>query len=196
MPARGGGAAVARGSAGAIPVRERRARVSLAQTSRVICTRLGGVVARSISMRPREVEATARARAWLSLTLVPGLGPGRARRLAEHAGGPEAACALGPRALASAGIEPAIVAAWSAAPRRAAREVGRLGAGGGRGPAWGPRGPRPRAARRASWYGWRSWARRCARGTIPRIRRACAPSPSPRWFWAWPARSPRASRRR
>jgi DNA processing protein len=77
-------------------------------------------------MRPREVEATARARAWLSLTLVPGLGPGRARRLAEHAGGPEAACALGHRALASAGIEPAIVAAWSAAPRRAARELVRL----------------------------------------------------------------------
>src|SRR4029453_10862734 len=77
-------------------------------------------------MRPRGVEATARARAWLSLTLVPGLGPGRARRLAEHAGGPEAACALGPRALASAGTEPAIVAAWSAAPHRAARELVRL----------------------------------------------------------------------
>src|SRR4029453_875816 len=126
MPARGGGAAVARGSAGPIPVRERRARVPLAQTSRVICTRLGGVVARSISMRPREVEVTARARAWLSLTPGPGLGPGRARPLAEHAGGPEAACALGPRALASAGIEPAIVAAWSAAPHRAARELVRL----------------------------------------------------------------------
>src|SRR4030095_17212300 len=96
MPARGGGAAASRERAGAVPARERAARVSLARTSGVICTRLGGVVARSISMRPREVEATARARAWLGLTLVPGLGPGRARRLAEHAGGPGAACGLGP----------------------------------------------------------------------------------------------------
>src|SRR4029453_9586585 len=117
MPARGRGAAVSRGRPGALPARDRVARLPLARTPGGICTRLGSVVAGSISMRSREVEATARARAWLALTLVPGLGPGRARRLAEHAGGPEAACALGPAALARAGIDPASVAAWSEGPR-------------------------------------------------------------------------------
>ena len=60
-------------------------------------------------MRSREVEATSRARAWLALALVPGLGPAQARRLAGRAGGPEAARALSPAAVAAAGLD---VGAW------------------------------------------------------------------------------------
>lgn len=114
------------GVLGAVRARERAARLPVARARRVICTSVGGVVARSISMWSGEVEATARARAWLALTLVPGLAPGHARRLAERAGGPEAACALGPAALARAGLGPAAVAAWSEGARRAERELARL----------------------------------------------------------------------
>ncbi len=77
-------------------------------------------------MRSREVEATARARAWLALSLVPGLGPGRARRLAEQAGGPGAARNLAPVALARTGLAPEVVAAWAEGERRAAHELARL----------------------------------------------------------------------
>jgi DNA processing protein len=77
-------------------------------------------------MRSREVDATGRARAWLALALVPGLGPAPARRLAEQTGGPEMACALGPVALARCGLAPAVVDAWSQGPRRAERELARL----------------------------------------------------------------------
>jgi DNA processing protein len=77
-------------------------------------------------MRSREVDVTARARAWLALALVPGLRPAHARRLAEHAGGPEAAGALRPAALARCGVAPAVVAAWSEGCRRAERDLARL----------------------------------------------------------------------
>jgi DNA processing protein len=74
-------------------------------------------------MRSREVEATSRARAWLALALVPGLGPARARRLVERVGSPEAARALGPGALAASGLDPA---AWADAGVRADRELAQL----------------------------------------------------------------------
>jgi len=77
-------------------------------------------------MRSREVDATGRARAWLALALAPGLGPAHARRLAEHAGGPEAACALGPAALTRCGLAPAVVDGWSEGRRRAEHETARL----------------------------------------------------------------------
>ncbi len=77
-------------------------------------------------MRSREVDATSRARAWLALALVPGLGPARARRLAEHTGGPEAACALRASALARYGLGADIVAAWREGPARADRELAQL----------------------------------------------------------------------
>jgi DNA processing protein len=77
-------------------------------------------------MRSREVAATVRARAWLSLTLVPGLGPARARRLAQHAGGAEEAYALRSTALLRLGLPPQVVAAWPEGRRRADAELGRL----------------------------------------------------------------------
>jgi DNA processing protein len=74
-------------------------------------------------MRSREVEATSRARAWLALALVPGLGPTQARRLVERAGSPEAARALSPVELASAGVDGA---GWAEAGARADRELTQL----------------------------------------------------------------------
>jgi len=76
-------------------------------------------------MRSREVEATSRARAWLALALVPGLGPAQARRLAERAGGPEAARALSPAAVAAAGLG---AGAWLEAGVRAKHELSQLAA--------------------------------------------------------------------
>jgi DNA processing protein len=76
-------------------------------------------------MRSREVEATGRARAWLALALVPGLGPTQARRLAERAGGPEAARALPPASVAAAGLD---VRTWLDASARADHELSRLAA--------------------------------------------------------------------
>jgi DNA processing protein len=71
-------------------------------------------------MRSREVEATSRARAWLALALVPGLGPAQARRLAERAGGPEAARAL---PAAATGLD---VGAWLGASARVDHELSQL----------------------------------------------------------------------
>ncbi len=76
-------------------------------------------------MRSREVEATSRARAWLALALVPGLGPAQARRLAGRAGGPEAARALSPAAVAAAGLD---AGAWLEAGVRAEHELAQLAA--------------------------------------------------------------------
>jgi DNA processing protein len=77
-------------------------------------------------MRPREVAATDRARAWLALALVPGLGPARARRLASDAGGPEAAARLSPAALARHGVSPGVIAAWPEGRGRVDGELARL----------------------------------------------------------------------
>jgi DNA processing protein len=82
-------------------------------------------------MRSREVDATVQARAWLSLALVPGLGPARARRLADRAGGAAAAYALRPAALAALGLSPDVVAAWPEGRRRADAELVRLAQRGG-----------------------------------------------------------------
>src|SRR5262245_65922233 len=77
-------------------------------------------------MGPRMADVTSRTRAWLTLALVPGLGPAQARRLADRHGGPEAACALSPAALTAAGVTAEVVAGWSQARARAAREFDRL----------------------------------------------------------------------
>jgi DNA processing protein len=71
-------------------------------------------------------DATSRARAWLTLTLVPGLGPARAHRLVERCGSPEAVCALSPAALANAGVTDAVAAGWAPASELAGRELERL----------------------------------------------------------------------
>src|SRR5262249_22108217 len=77
-------------------------------------------------MSPRMADAMTRARAWLTLALVPGLGPVRARRLVERFGSPEAVCALSRSALAGAGVVAAALDGWSRAGELAARELGRL----------------------------------------------------------------------
>jgi DNA processing protein len=77
-------------------------------------------------MGPRLADATSRTRAWLTLALVPGLGPARARRLVERFGTPEAVCALSPAALAGTGVAAAIVDGWSRAKGLAASELERL----------------------------------------------------------------------
>ena len=83
----------------------------------------------------------------------PGSVPAQARRLAERAGGPEAACALSPAALARRGLDGRpCVAGW---------------------PGDGARGRELRAARASS-------APRCARGTSRPTRRACGRSPTRR----------------
>ncbi len=69
-----------------------------------------------------------REQAWLTLALVPGLGPAHARRLSERVGGPEAACGLGRGALLAAGVLPEAAAAWPAARAAAAAECERLSA--------------------------------------------------------------------
>ena len=71
-------------------------------------------------------DVTSRTRAWLTLALVPGLGPAQARRLADRYGGPEAACTLSPAALTAAGVAAEVVAGWSQASARTARELDRL----------------------------------------------------------------------
>jgi DNA processing protein len=71
-------------------------------------------------------EVTSRTRAWLTLALVPGLGPAQARRLADRHGSPEAACALSPGALREAGVAAEAVAGWSQARTGAVRELDRL----------------------------------------------------------------------
>ena len=125
LPRRGRGAAVSRRRPRTVPARERAARLPVARFGGVICTSPVGIVARSVSMRSREVEATSRARAWLALALVPGLGPAQARRLAGRAGGPEAARALSPAALAAAGLD---AGAWLEAGVRAEHELAQLAA--------------------------------------------------------------------
>src|SRR5262249_43220556 len=77
-------------------------------------------------MGPRMANAMNRARAWLMLALVPELGPGRARRLVERFGSPEAVCALSRSTLAAAGVAAAALDGWSRAGELAARELGRL----------------------------------------------------------------------
>ena len=104
----------------------------------VICTSPVGIVARSISMRSREVEATSRARAWLALALVPGLGPGTGappRRARRRPGG-------GPRPVARRAGGGGTRAPWAwleagvraehelAQPRRARCLAVRMGRGG------------------------------------------------------------------
>jgi len=81
-------------------------------------------------------DVTSRTRAWLTLALVPGLGPAQARRLADRHGGPEAACALSPAGLTAAGIAAEVVAGWSQTRVRAAREIDRLSALGASLRAW------------------------------------------------------------
>jgi len=71
-------------------------------------------------------DAMTRARAWLTLALVPELGPVRPRRLVERFGSPEAVCALSRSALAGAGVVAAALDGWSRAGELAARELGRL----------------------------------------------------------------------
>src|SRR5215831_13559443 len=72
-------------------------------------------------MGPRMANAMNRARAWLMLALVPELGPGRARRLVERFGSPEAVCALSRSALAAAGVAAAALDGWSRAGELAVR---------------------------------------------------------------------------
>src|SRR5262249_16122590 len=77
-------------------------------------------------MGPRMANAMNRARAWLMLALGPDAGPGRARRLVERFGSPEAGCALSRSPLAAAGVAAAALDGWSRAGELAARELGRL----------------------------------------------------------------------
>src|SRR5262249_61206519 len=112
-----------------------------------ICPGRDGIVAGSLPMGPGRADVPSRTRAWLTLALVPGLGPAQARRLADRHGGPEAACALSPAALTAAGVTAEVVAGWSQARARAAREIDRLAALGASLRAWGgPAYPAPARA--------------------------------------------------
>jgi DNA processing protein len=73
-----------------------------------------------------DVDVSGRARAWLVLGLVPGLGAAQARRLADRVGGPDAACALSPAALAALGVPADVAANWGEGRARAARELAAL----------------------------------------------------------------------
>lgn len=73
---------------------------------------------------------------WLGLAGVSGLGPGRARALAERVGGPQALLSLKPSVLASLGLKPDVVDGFATARQRAAAEADRVAAAGGSVIAW------------------------------------------------------------
>ena len=80
------------------------------------------------------------AEAWLALSLVPGLTPRTARRLAEQHGGPERLLALPVGTLATLGLPAGAVHAWPEAAARAGAEVGLLERAGARLVAWSDAG--------------------------------------------------------